>query len=270
MWKKVLLGIVAFVILVVVLVLFFTKSLSDVANKQLEALRKGDTIAAYSYTSKDFQSSTSLDNFKMFINSYPSLKNNKSASWAEREINNNMGKLKGSLVAVDGGVTPAEYHFVKENKEWKIIGIQLTASGASTAPSTSATDLAQGELFQVLVNDTLNNEGNVDAAKGIVPTTAKKIFTTVYVLHAKNGLKITAELVRVENGGRIGPVEATVTQDGNIMRNFSFTNTAGNWPSGDYKINVKTSNNQMATVNFKVQLNASQTSKQPARKHRRH
>lgn len=252
MWKKILLGVGAFVVIVITLALLLTSSITDVANKQMDALRKGDTVKAYSYTSKDFQGYTSLADFEKFFDKFPSLKNNKKAKWSDRKIENNTGILKGSLIANDGAVTPVEFHFVKENSEWKIIGIQLHPTGAQASSSQGAGDVSLGEIYQVLVSDAQNRSGSVDATKTVIFANAPKIFVTVYVLHAKAGLKVTAEMVRVENGAKIGPSEATITQSGNVMRDFSFTNTASLWPEGDYKINVTTSNHQSASVNFKV------------------
>lgn len=273
MWKKIILGIVAFIILVVVLALVFTSSITSVADKQLTALRHGDMVAAYALTSKDFRNSTSLAEFEKFVNTYPSLKNNQKASWSAREINNGQGTLKGKLVAMDGGVTPIEYHFVKENEEWKIIGISLHQSGATTItsqseatsstvnpPATSAPvsstnpkDLAKGQIYRVLVSDQQSASGSVATSKGIISISAPKVFVTTYILKARKGLKVSAEMVYVRSGSKIGPSVAVITKSGNIIRDFSFTNTQPTWPVGDYAINISTSNNQHATVNFKMQ-----------------
>lgn len=134
MWKKILLGIVIFIVIVVALALFLTRSLSEVANKQLDALKKGDIAAAYSYTSKDFQAAVSMKDFEKFLNAYPGLKNNQKTSWGERTISGSTGTLRGTLTATDGGVTPVEFHFVKENDEWKILGIGVNQAGTQVAP----------------------------------------------------------------------------------------------------------------------------------------
>jgi len=258
MWKKVLLGTVAVIAVIIALAVFFTSSITDVANKQLDALRKGDIVIAYSYTSKDFQSHTTLAGFTSFVNKYPALKNNQKSSWSERSINNNIGTLKGSLTAINGAVTPIEYQFVKENHEWKILGILPNQIGAFTKPVSEIkpsvpADVSQGEIYQVLVSDAINADGGISNSKLVMPPNAPKVFAVVYILHAKVGLKVTAELVREANEAKIGPVEAIVSQAGNIFRSFSFTNTAPSWPAGNYRINVSTSNNQVASVNFKIQ-----------------
>jgi hypothetical protein len=135
MWKKILLGILAFIILVVVLSFWLTSGMSDVANKQLDALRKGDINTAYSLTSKAFHDDTSLDKFQLFMDKYPAFKNNREASWGSRQVSGNTGVLVGTLTANDGTAMQVEYHFIKENNEWKILGFGLTNVGAKTAPA---------------------------------------------------------------------------------------------------------------------------------------
>jgi hypothetical protein len=256
MWKKILLGIAIFIALIIALSLFLTRGLADVANKQLEALRKGDVTAAYSYTAKDFQHAVSMQNFEKFLDQYPALKNNQKSSWSERSTSNGIGTLKGTLTATDGGVTPVEYHFVKENNEWKVLSITLNKVGTqilADGSSSQNVDKTQGEIYQVLVSDVQGSKRSVDKGKETMPTTAKKIYASVYIMHAKKGVKVAAQLVRLENKAKIGPSVATVSQTGNVIRDFSFTNTDPSWPKGDYVINVLTSNGQVATVKFKIE-----------------
>jgi len=258
MWKKILLSILALIIIVVGLVLYFTKTIGEIADKQLVALREGDLTTAYSYGSKDFQATTTQEDFKNFVNAYPSLKHNISSLWSSREINHNTGTLTGTLTSTDGTVTPIEYHFIKENGEWKILGLQLHQTGAAHTfsemnSSNKKSDIAKGEIFKIIISDALNAKGEIEQPKDWISKKSPKIYTSVYILHAKKDLKVTAEMVRIENGAKVGPIIATVTKDGNIIRYFSFTNTEPSWPIGDYKINVYTSNKQISTLDFKIE-----------------
>lgn len=137
-FKKVIIGIVVFIFLIVFLALRATKGIVDVAQNQLTALRAGDVAKAYTYTSQDFQKATSLEDFKQFVQAYPSLSQNKQASFTSREIENNLGTLKGSLEAKDGAVTPIEYQLIKEGGQWKILSLQLEPTGAGTTIDKSA------------------------------------------------------------------------------------------------------------------------------------
>lgn len=136
-FKKILLTLSAlliwvflFVLSILSLVFYLTSGLIDVVSQQLNSLKAGDLQKAYSYTSKDFQKATSFNNFKLFIEHYPSLVNNQSYFFNERSIENNTGVLKGTLTATDGAKTPIEYHLIKEDGVWKIIGIKVILTGA--------------------------------------------------------------------------------------------------------------------------------------------
>ena len=129
-WKKVLIGIGVFIVLIIILAMWATSGLTEVAQKQLNLIKSGDMKNAYDLTSQDFKKTTSYDGFLNFVNSYPSLKNNESSSFSDRQVEGNTGTLKGELKAKDGAVTPIEYQFVKENGDWKILAITLNATGA--------------------------------------------------------------------------------------------------------------------------------------------
>lgn len=136
-------AIFVYVIFLIMIVLYATGGLTDTVQNQLAALRSGDVEKAYySYTSKDFQTNTSLDDFKKFIDHYPALKNNKSASFTEREVKNSEGMLKGTLKSNDGATTPIEYRLIKERDAWKIIGIQLPAKGAGIETNHTTNNLS--------------------------------------------------------------------------------------------------------------------------------
>ncbi len=141
-WLKILLGFVVVIGAIIGLAFWLTSGLTDVAEKQLVALRSGDVEKAYSYTSKDFQNATSLEQFRTFVDSYPSLKNNKSDFFSNREIANDVGTLKGSLQSQDGAVTPIEYKLVKENNEWKILSLQVLPTGANVQDKQQSEDLS--------------------------------------------------------------------------------------------------------------------------------
>lgn len=105
--------------------ILFTESLVDVVDNQLQALREQDLTKAYSYSSKDFQAATTLDQFRSFVDAYPVFFNNQSAHFAQRSIENNIGTLKGNLTSLDHVNTPVEYKVIKEDGKWKILSIRL-------------------------------------------------------------------------------------------------------------------------------------------------
>lgn len=253
--KKILIGIVIFIVAIILLANMATKGIADVAQAQLVALRSGDVTKAYSYTSKDFQKATSLENFKKFVSAYPSLSKNKNVSFTSKEIENNLGTLKGSLNAEDGSVTPVEYKLVKEGSEWKILNIKLnpTGAGTTTESPTPSSEQTQGAptIHDVLVNNTSNNDGYVQETRSVMDKNNSKIYATVRISNAQTSMQVTASLQAPQNGTVLGPVTQDVTVEGNAMKAFSFTNTAMPWPSGEYKlkVNLSTGDSKEMTIN---------------------
>lgn len=125
LWKKIVLGVVAFLVLVIGSALFFTSDLIVPIDAHLAALRAGDIRGAYEQTSSAFKQTTSLEQFAAFISTYPSLSKNKKASFSERSWEGSQGHVKGTLTDESGGVLPVEFRLIKENDQWRILGINL-------------------------------------------------------------------------------------------------------------------------------------------------
>ncbi|CAM3013677.1 TM2 domain [Legionella steigerwaltii] len=145
---------------VFIIIFLLISSLTYPINHQLSALKTGDIEKAYSYTSKDFQKTTSLSDFKKFINQYPSLKNNKSAFFNERIIENNIGLVKGTLTATDGAKTPIEYRLIWEDGAWKILNIKVRYTGAGINISYNTFALLNDPTPQGSAWIDFDNKGN--------------------------------------------------------------------------------------------------------------
>jgi hypothetical protein len=89
--------------------------------------------AAYEETSQAFRQATPLEGFVAFVDGNPILKDVTSRSLPSRSIEDNQGTVSGTLTSSTGGVLPATYQLVKENKTWKIIHIKL-GDGAGVEP----------------------------------------------------------------------------------------------------------------------------------------
>lgn len=125
-WFKLLITLTVLSLIGVTAGILFTERLVDVVDHHLNALQKGNIQQAYQdYTSNEFQSTTSLDQFTRFIENYPVFLNNQSSLFTERSFENRIGILKGNLTAQDKTQTPIEYRVVKEGKRWKILSIRL-------------------------------------------------------------------------------------------------------------------------------------------------
>ncbi len=125
-WFKIVAGLAVLALVGVTAGILFTESWVDVVDHQLKALRNQNIEKAYSsYTSKEFQEATNLEQFRTFIEAYPVFFNNQSAHFSHRSIEHNIGTLRGNLTSNDHITTPIEYKLIKENDTWKILSIRL-------------------------------------------------------------------------------------------------------------------------------------------------
>ena len=125
-WKKVLIGIVLFIVVVVALALFATSGLDKPVQRHFAALHSGDVIGAYGELSVAARQQTSLDDFKTMLTNTPALMHVTDESFSSRTVNNGQGLLEGSLEIEGGGKLPIEIRLVKENDEWKILAYHVT------------------------------------------------------------------------------------------------------------------------------------------------
>lgn len=128
-------GIVVLILLIVALAFFLTRGLVEPINEQLAAIRNNNLVVAYSYTSKEFQKKSSMDDFKNFLTRFPVIKNNQSAHFPNREFENGEGIIKGTITAKDGTAINIEYRVIKENGAWKILGMKVSPPKIETAPA---------------------------------------------------------------------------------------------------------------------------------------
>jgi len=126
LWKKIALGVVGFIVVVVVIALWATSGVIEPIDHQLAALKRGDLQAPYAETSTGFRDTVSFEKFEAFVKQYPALSHNASNSFSSRSANaDGTGSAKDSLTDDHGGVLPVQYKLVKENGARKILGIHL-------------------------------------------------------------------------------------------------------------------------------------------------
>ena len=130
-WKKVVIGIVIFIVGVVTLAMFATSGLDKPVQRHFAALRSGDFVAAYSELSVAARQATSLDQFKTMIAYYPGLTHVTGSSFTTRTWENGQGHLEGVLELEGGGKLPIVVNLVKENDQWKILAYNANPSKPS-------------------------------------------------------------------------------------------------------------------------------------------
>lgn len=133
-WMKILLGIIAFVVLVSVGVFYLTSGMVDTANAFFKAVKEKDIAKARNYLAEDFKASTDEKALTAFL-SNSAILNFKESSWSNRQISGKRGELDGSITTETGGVVPIKMTLVKEDGGWKIYSIQKPAAGLQTQRS---------------------------------------------------------------------------------------------------------------------------------------
>lgn len=124
--------------------------LSELRNERV-------TEAYYNYTSKDFQSTVSLNNFREFIRQHPVFTKQKDIQVDSENVDSNIGHLKGSLIDKDDSKTPIQYKLVKEQNVWKILNVYLNDKAMnSKTPLPEITKVIEDQLKYIRSND-LNN-----------------------------------------------------------------------------------------------------------------
>src|SRR3546814_8723471 len=63
-WAKVLLGVIAVIVAIVIAVFSFTSGMTKTADEFFAAARKGNVEQAYQYTSPDFKAGTTRDELR--------------------------------------------------------------------------------------------------------------------------------------------------------------------------------------------------------------
>lgn len=107
------------------------------ARGQLETIKEGKIPEAYyEYTSKQFQASTTLEQFRDFINSHQIISQYNNFSFGEPEISDNRGIISGELEAASGEKIGIKYFLFRQDDEWKIDSFQIVDAAQEVVEST--------------------------------------------------------------------------------------------------------------------------------------
>ena len=260
LWIKVLLGLALVIVIVVILALMLTSGMVKTIEAQLQALKAGDIATAYSYTSKDFQATTSLNKFKWFVSEYPALSKNKSHSFNERVSEGNIGTVSGTLTSSDEGGTPVKYQLVKEGGTWKILNITLNAPGLPTrtvqppapAPEARPPVASAMKIVKIDAGTTTDGRGIVNKPLTVFRPDSREISISVYIANGVKGVDISTFLELTDSGEKTKPISQHLENNGDTISLFSFTSPPQGWPKGKYRIHVETSRGLKKSVSFHV------------------
>ncbi len=153
---KILAGFVLLVVAVLGFVFWLTAGLPAAADEFFTKLAADDYEGAIALTTPDFRASTDRSGLESYARAN-GLNQYASASWTSRSVNNNVGKLEGSLTTKDGGVIPVSLELVKGDDGWRVQNVRKSAGGAITTTATSepAVNLPSSSEQTALIDATL-------------------------------------------------------------------------------------------------------------------
>lgn len=135
-----------YIVLLISLVFYFTGPMTTAIREQLIALQADDLDKAYSYMANETKADVSLDSFKNYISRYPIMKDYKSISIPQRQINNNKGRATVTLESNDGKKNTLEYYLIKESGAWKILAINASGIESEAQPHNTSAKLYEDKV----------------------------------------------------------------------------------------------------------------------------
>lgn len=145
-WQIVLIVLAAITLLVGVIVggvFYATSGITDAGDEFFEAARRGDYEAAYALTSTELRNDSDVIRLQRYLEG-SGLDKVTDTSWSSRSMENNVGRLEGSVTTESGGTIPLKMQLVKEKGGWKIAMIETMPSGLSDGGGMAGPGAAGG------------------------------------------------------------------------------------------------------------------------------
>lgn len=240
LWVKVLFLFSCGGAIVAMLALLSPHGAIDTVKEQLEALNDNRISQAYyEYTSKEFQKTTSIQQFKEFLSIYPVLFETRSYDLKQERADEKRAQVIGVLVSHDLEEMQAEWGLVKENDEWKIVSLRLTEllnEEQSSQITSQMINLVKNQL------QALRNREMVDAYYGFVSKdfqqeTSRDDFEDFIKEHPVlvNYRSISSEEGRVENN-RGYVTLALENEKGAYLLEYTLSRELGEWKVFSLKV----------------------------------
>lgn len=193
-WVK-WLAVLLFVMFLILTIFYIaSKDLTESVEGQLKALRLNKmTEAYYSFTSKEFQGSTSLEKFREFIKSHPQFLTNQSILFTSSSFDDDILTLRGTLKSQEKEALDVEYKLIDEDGNWKILSIELVKPD-----HTNNQVLKQGD-FQSIIKNQLKLIKARDLQKAYSQTISKKFQREIPFAKFEESLKAYPFLFDFEN-----------------------------------------------------------------------
>lgn len=143
LWPRLLLYLIIGIIILIFLIILLTPDLTGLVTKQLKAMQEDQlTEAYYRYTSKGFQETHPYASFKQFVRTTPLLQHFTSVKISDINFKESTATLQADLIGGGSVDARVNYHFVKEDNQWKVAGMDVYEyDKPGTAMSTATLEL---------------------------------------------------------------------------------------------------------------------------------
>jgi hypothetical protein len=117
-------------LLACILLVYLDKTHPDqpesIVKTQIETIQEGKwTEAYYSFTSKEFQAATSLDEFKRYIRAFPEIQKDSKVSVGSIREENNLKEVDALIENPNANPIKIEFQLIKEDEKWKILNLRI-------------------------------------------------------------------------------------------------------------------------------------------------
>jgi hypothetical protein len=130
-------AVVGAVVLIVALVFGLTSGVVKGADEFLALLGGGRMAEAYQSASPSLRAQQSQEVFDKTVKDL-GLTDFASASWSNREMNNDRGHVEGTVTTKSHGSIPLRIDLMKEGGNWKVYSLSAPKAGASVAGGSRA------------------------------------------------------------------------------------------------------------------------------------
>jgi hypothetical protein len=217
---------------------------------QLQALREGDFVKAYyNYTTKEFQSSSSLEAFQKFMDTFANLKKYEAVEFKAPSLEQGTGRVEIDFHN-KGYVLSVEYTLGIEDDQWKIWHMRVLKQETS-AEGEKKEELPQGfpsgeekgnpvfhpmQFVKYELGTQVDAEGAITAP--LIPNEIPKgdIYINIYIKQGTIGDRIELHLKHVESQSSLPSISTSLQQEGNSVVSFAFSPPAVGWPKGHYQL----------------------------------
>ncbi|OGQ35269.1 MAG: hypothetical protein A3F16_02920 [Deltaproteobacteria bacterium RIFCSPHIGHO2_12_FULL_43_9] len=107
---------------------YFTQAANSptaIARGFLNNLSQNNLKSAYEMTSRQFQTTVTLDDLERFLLQYPIIINHVSVKFPYKAVKKDVATVSGTLTGKDGGDSPITVVIVKDNNKWRVLNLSL-------------------------------------------------------------------------------------------------------------------------------------------------